>query len=345
MVDDNQKLIQAARKLTWINPVINVLKHIDTSDYNGLVKVIEDVLQKENNRKSLLLPELKKHTETLAIFSDYGGEAKDSNYLTYSFLVCDFHVAMEFITEYMQGIRNKHNLDEKEISFKDLRFGPLKRSLKPYLESLDKAVPGFLFTVVIEKKIQTVFGATNKKIPKEIVTLLNDSGYGKWKTNTAEKLLRIVHISAYLTGLFSKDGQKLFWMTDHDSIAPNEKKQMDMLNLFSNTLSIYTKNKFDVVGGAVPFDSKNMGMLDLLSSTDLVSGAIEHYLTRKDNLDEFTIKKEADEILQWLGHDGVALKKRTILIKSEDNNSYSGGNLVFKPKALPEGIKIIPIAM
>lgn len=344
MKEKNSDLTEIAKMLTWINPEINVLDNEYRSEHNALVQVIEQVLHNENVRKSLLLPELRKNTDTLGVFSDYGGESADSKYLTYSFLVCDMHAAKHFTEIGMNEIREKNSLGTKEIAFKDLRHGPTKRSLKGYLDLLDKSVPGFLYSVVIDKKISTVFDRPDKKIPKHIVKTIESYGFGKWKPAIAEKMLRVVHILGYLIGLFSKDGQNFFWMTDNDAIAPNQEGHMNMLSLLSNTLELYTKNKFKVFGGAVPFEEKDTSMLDLLSSTDLVAGAIEHYLTRKDKLVDFSIKEEADVILQWLAHDGIALKKRTTIIRP-DGEGIIGANLVFELNDQPKDVTIIPIPM
>ncbi|MGR3179389.1 MAG: hypothetical protein ACUZ8E_15180 [Candidatus Anammoxibacter sp.] len=345
MNKNEKELIKAARLLTWINPSIDVLKKSGHTGHNGLVQSIEQVLQNENTRNALLLPELRKHTDVLSIFSDYGGESNESNYYVYSFLICDFQLAYHFLSKGMSKIRKKHNLNDKELSFKDLRHGPTKRSLKEYLELLDKAVPGFLYTVVIDKKVQTVFGASDEKIPDNVVRIIKECGFGSWKRNTAEKLLRIIHIAAYLTGLFSKDGQKLFWMTDHDAIVPNKPKQMKTMKLFCNILPLYTSNKFDFIGGAVPFKEKSTNMLDLLSSTDLVAGAVEHYMTRHDKMEDLTIKEEADTILQWLTYNGVALKKRVTMIKLAEKSSIIGANLVFELKDPPKNVIMVSIAM
>lgn len=345
MNQNEKELMKAARLLTWIAPSIDVLKKSGYTGHNGLVQSIEQVLQNENTRKSLLLPELRKHTNVLSIFSDYGGESKESNYYVYSFLLCDFHVAKYFLSQGMSEIRKKYNLNDKELLFKDLRHGPTKRSLKEYLKLLDRAVPGFLYTVVVDKKVQTVFGASDEKIPNNVVRIVEENGFGSWKRNTSEKLLRVVHVAAYLTGLFSRDGQKLFWMTDHDAIAPNKLKQMKMMNLFCNILPLYTSNKFDFIGGAVPFKERSISLLDLLSSTDFVAGAVEHYLTRRDRMEDLTIKEDADTILQWLAYDGIALKKRVTIIKLAEKSSIIGANLVFELKELPKDVTTIPIAM
>jgi hypothetical protein len=339
----DKKLIEFAQRLTWKNPTINVLRDDIKDQYSPLVQLIEGQLFEKNEKKKLLLPELRKDgNETIGIFSDYGGESNDSLYNTYTFLVCGWNHSFEFFNQ-MKGVRKKYKLEDKEFSFKDLRYGPIKRSLKDYLNTLDYCVIGLLYTVIIEKEVETLFVGKDETF-NSMCKLVYDSGFGKWKPNVLEKLLRIVHTAAYLTALLSKNGQKIFWMTDHDAIAPNQSKTLDTLNIFCSILPFYTENSFKTIGWAVPFNERSTDTLDLLSAADLVAGAIEHYFTRNDKMDELSIKEEADTILQWLGHDGIGLKKQTLLVK-KDGNGIKGSEIVFKQKVKPKDAQFIPIPM
>ena len=51
----------------------------------------------------------------------------------------------------------------------------------------------------------------------------SSEGLGNWDLAVVEKLMRVVHMAAYLAAL-GADGQKIFWMSDHDSICANEGK-------------------------------------------------------------------------------------------------------------------------
>jgi len=97
---------------------LNILN--EGHEYPLLSNAIEDHFKNSERRKTLLLPELTFKNKSVAIFSDYGGESKDSNYLTYSYLICAWDQVGLF-HQAMSEIRNKHGLDEKEISFKDFR--------------------------------------------------------------------------------------------------------------------------------------------------------------------------------------------------------------------------------
>lgn len=188
----------------------------ETQEYPSILQIIEKHFKDQERRKILLLPELNYENETVAVFSDYGGESKDSRYNTYSFLVCALDHTYPF-NGMMTFIRQKYGLNDKEISFKDFKYGPVSRALDDYLSALN-LIPGLLFTVVVEKEADSI----SPSEIKEIVKTLKDNNMGEWKSGVVEKLLRICNISAYLVSLLIANGQKVFWMTDHDAIAAND---------------------------------------------------------------------------------------------------------------------------
>ena len=69
--------------------------------------------------------------------------------------------------------------------------------------------------------------------------MLSDAGLGEWKREVAERLLRLTHLAAFLTALLAHNGQKLFWMTDNDSICPNEDAHKQALTLVDRVLAVY----------------------------------------------------------------------------------------------------------
>ncbi|WP_345841381.1 hypothetical protein [Shewanella algae] len=311
----NKELIKFANRLVKKTNTIDVLKQDYQGQYSSLVTLVDDSFKKSLHDKTLLLPELNNDgNESTAIFSDYGGEAPDSDYLTYSFLICGWNHSYGLEVE-MKSVREKHGLGEKEISFKDFRYGPIRRALPEYLQCLNNYTFGLLFTVVVDKKVGDFFNPDPSN-PKAVVQQLEQAGLGVWKPKVAEKLLRITHIAAYLAGLLANSEQKLLWMTDSDAIASTDKQLHLLLKTFERILPMYTKEPFKLLGGAIPFEERSVKMLDLLSCADIAAGCIEHYFTRKARMqDSLTIKEEANLVLEWLGRDGVGLKKKTIMIQ------------------------------
>lgn len=323
----NKKLFyEFGQKVTMREPQVSVLNNEIYDQYILTVKAIDSCLKNKLVSKKLLLPELRTHgNETIAIYSDYGGESTDSKYYTYSFLVCGWNHSFTF-HQVMNDLRIKYKLDDKEISFKDLGYGPIKRALNEYLMGLNNFVPGLLLTLAVDKKIKSVFGDV---VPEYVLKDIKNAGFGGWKSQVTEKVMRIVHSVSYLVALLSKDGQKIYWNTDNDSIVANSEQQNNFINLFNSVLTIYTNNKFKNIGLSLPFDEKSTMQLDFLSCPDLAAGAVEHYFTRVNSTHTSTIKSEANHILEWLGRDGVALKKHTIVIEKTSSGNFSASEVVF----------------
>ena len=339
-----KELIELAAKLTLHGANLAIVP--DSEEYPWFIRELQKQLQALEARNELLLPNIRDENESIAIFSDYGGESSDSKYLTYSFLVCAWNQTGLF-NNAMETLRNETGLNEpfKEIAFKDFRYGPIKRALERYLTNLSNLVNGYLLTVVVEKSVGSIFG-TNRKTTHEFITkTLSENGFGTWKPDIAEKLLRITHFSAYLVALLSRSGQKVIWMTDHDSIAPTNERFMDVLNLFSNLLRHYCKHELSTIGGAVPFEEKSPMFLDLLSAPDVVAGSVEHYFSRAHGKNEEPqIKEEANHVLRWLSGQGVALKKHTMIIRGQEDGLVSG-TLKFELKEQDPEAMFIPVVV
>ncbi len=244
----------------------------------------------------------------------------------------------------MAEIRPRFGLGTKEIAYKDLNMGQLLRALPDCLAAADE-LPGFLCTVAIDKQIGSVFG-TEEDTPRRLVAVLEDAGLGARKPDVAEKLLRIVHLAAYLTALLGHNGQNVFWMTDHDAICPTPAQHLHLLETFGRVLPIYQKpaSQFAKIGGATPFPERSVEMNDLLSLADLAAGTLGDYLSKKDVLspDEIRVKEGTDKIMLWLGKPGIGLKKSCFFLRKGPDGSIARGAIEFSPVDPPSAI-FVPI--
>lgn len=339
-------LLEIARKLVLAEPQLDVMQQRYAGKYSDLAQIIEDQLKKSDARGKLLLPDLSSfENQTVAIFSDYGGETS-SNYRAYSTLICGYN-NIEVLTSLMRAVRRKYDLGTKEIAYKDFRMGQIQRALPEYLEGLD-LVPGFLFTMVVDAKIRSFFGPGDKAHREQISEIFRSAGLVVPKDAVAEKALRVTDQVAFLSALLASNGQNLFWMSDHDAIVPNEAGHKSTLELYQRLLEIYgpVGRKYGVIGGATPFEVDEMGFKDLLSSTDVVAGVITKYLTDIDRgLDPWaSLKNGADKVLDWLCHEGLGLKKMTIVIRQGDNGVLNTSTLDFHSTGpMPSDAIVLPI--
>jgi len=216
-------MIASARQLILHPPNLDVLSPGEEARYPVLVQAIQRELKARDAAEKLLLPDLSAlANQTIGIFSDYSGEEKTGGYYTYAFLICAWGSLTVFKRE-MKRVRKEFGLGSKEIEFKDFGMGAIRRALPSYLETLNGYVPGLLFTVVVDKRLKSLFGSCHKSTLMGLMRMLEERGFGKRRPDVAEKVMRVVHTAAFLTPLLGHGGQKIFWMSDHDAIFPIRK--------------------------------------------------------------------------------------------------------------------------
>lgn len=341
MFSFDPELIAKARQIILHRPNLNVLSAEREAEYSPLVRSMEAELKKRDAAGKLLLPDLSAlANQTIGIFSDYSGEST-GKYDTYSFLICAWGSLGPF-RQQMQQVREKFAIRSKEIEFKDFGMGVIQRMLPSYLETLNGYVPGLLFTLVVDKRLVSLFGARETR--KERAGILKERGFGARKPKDAEKVMRVIHTAAYLTALLGHEGQKIFWMTDQDSICPSQEMHNRTLELFHNVLGLYTGKKFGLIGGARPFAERSTDYLDLLSAADIAAGAVAQYFTGRDEVGEHNVcvKPGAEKVLEWLGLDALALKKLCVMISAGDNGAILSGTVEITPRQVPETATFLP---
>jgi hypothetical protein len=338
--------IARVRELILKQPNLNVLQDEHKGKYSASVEAIEREIKSRDGTGKLLLPDLSAlANQTVGIFSDYSGEGS-GNYFTYSFLLCSFGSLAPFQRE-MKEIRAKYAMGTKEIEFKDFGMGLIRNALPAYLGALNGYVPGLLFTLVVDKRILSLFGPQDRATMKTLAKILDEKGLGQRTPAVAEKLLRVVHTAAYLVGLLGHEGQKIFWMTDHDDICANGEMHNRLLAAFQNVLGLYSARNYGLIGGARPFDERSTDYLDLLSAADIAAGSVEQYFTSRDSLgaQDARVKEGAEKVLQWLGQDGLGLKKLCVMISRGEDGTIMSGSVDFVSKEAPAGITFVPLEL
>jgi hypothetical protein len=341
-----KKIVEIANQAVWKTPNLNVLTpRADGLEYSVIATTLQEMLKFHDSQGKLFLPDLRAfNNKHVAIFSDYAGESS-GKYHTYSVLICAWD-ALGPLRSQMEQIRERHALGKKEIAFKDFGMGQVCRALPDFLRAAD-SIHGFLCTLAINKKLPSVFGVPNRATQKELSKMLLEAGLGTWKDEVAEKLLRIVHLTSFLTALLAHDGQQLFWMTDNDAISPNKESHERALAIFQRVLDIYKRPTvtFPLIGGALPFEEKAIEFMDSLSVTDVTASSVEHYLTQKDlnGEGEFGVKVGSDLVLRWLARDGSGLKKATFIMQPAANGAINRGSLEFTLVKPLENVLLIPI--
>jgi hypothetical protein len=337
------QLIAKARELILHRPDLDLLGRGEEARYPVLVQAIQRELKAQDAEGKLLLPDLSAlANRTIGIFSDYSGDS-EASYYTYAFLICAWGSLDPFKRE-MKRVRKEFGLADKEIEFKDFGMGPIQRALPAYLETLNGYVPGLLFTLVVDKRLKSVFGSSHKSTLETLAQMLEERGFGRRRPHVAEKVMRVVHTAAFLTALLGHEGQQIFWMSDHDAVCPNPEMHERMMWLYHNILTLYTAKTFGRIGGGRPFDDRSTDFLDLLSAADIAAGSVGQYFTGRDAVGEenVCVKLGAEKVLEWLGVDALALKKTCVMIAAGDNGAILSGPVEFAPRKVPESAVFLP---
>ncbi len=329
-------LVTFANDLVLKTPPLPVLD--SPNDTPLFLRLLDDALGRALERHELFLPNLHEHVESLAVFSDYGGE--QGRFRTYSFLIVGWD-ALHFCFEQFLRLRDRHGLNEpyKEIAYKTMAYGPQRRALDDILSAAELA-PGLLFTLAVANDVQSILAENCKASVTEFVRLLELEGLGVWKPNVAERLLRVVHTISYLLALLTRQGHKVVWMTDHDAIAANEEKTEALGKLLGRIMRFYSKVEYGTIGYAKPFagEAGKHDLTDLLSLTDLSAGCVAEYLTAAEDANP-QIKTDTNKVMLWLARQGIGLKKLTFVVRNHPSGQIEGALTTFVPKEEP----LIPV--
>lgn len=327
-------LIERARVVTLSSPDLNVLRDENRAKLPGLAHFLEQGFKARDAEGKLLLPNLSAlANRTVGIFSDYGGEDTTSRFYTYSFLVCAFG-SLDPFKQQMAALRAKSGIAGKEIAFKDFRWGPLRRMLPAYLRLCDGYISGLLFTLVVDKTIPSLFGPGDAETIGRLTDALKETGYGSVAPRVGEKLFRVLHCIAFLVALLGQSGQKIFWMTDHDAIGETLEQHSKLLDILNRVLPLYTSKSFSFLGGARPFTPRAFEYLDLLSVADIAAGTIAQILTSIETLgkENARIKDGGDDVLRWLCHNSIVLKKFAMTVRRMPNGEIGCGPIDFEAR-------------
>lgn len=337
-------LIERARMVTLRSPNLNVMRNDNGVVMPAIAHYLEEGFKARDRQGKLLLPDLSAlMNSTIGIFSDYGGEDASSRYLTYSFLVCAYGSLGPF-NEQMAALRQASRMGQKEMAFKDFRHGPSRRMLPAYLNLTDRYISGLLFTLVVEKSIPSLFGPGDAETYAKMADALEQVSYGALTRKVAEKLFRIVHCIAFLLALLGHPDQKIVWMMDHDSIGETPERHTKLLEILLKVLPLYTTKSFGLLGAARPFEPRSCEFLDLLSVSDIAAGAIAQCLSSIDTVGQQNaqIKPGGDQVLRWLCHNSVVLKKFIMTVKRLPDGVVGCGPVDFEARVPIEGELFIP---
>lgn len=257
----------------------------------------------------------------IIIASDYSGENEKSPYQVFSFLLVGIDECLEW-NEVRNGFRKEYFPNDRRMAFKNLNDNQRRQALSPFLK-LANQLPGFLFTIAIDKTIDTLFEG------KAPIDLGNQEfhDFKTWKPKVLEKAFRIVHFAAFLTAGFSFPNQNILWFSDEDSVVANFPRLTQLTNIFASVLSGYVNhNLAHIRFGTTNNDDGTLIIEDLTSIPDLVAGAISEQLILSQEEPEFQnvfwlmrpdFTRKTSLITRWLSDVNYPLKRCFFVVRSQ----------------------------
>lgn len=210
--------------------------------------------------------------KTLLLVADFGGQHQKQHFDTYTFLILDFAKNLDWIAG-QRHFRAEILPNKRRMSFKALNDGMRRRALVPFMQGAAD-IEGCLVQFAISKVGGSLFtGASQNEIGSELLE--------HWKPTVQERLLRILHLSAFLLSGLSAPRQDLLWIIDEDEIAANVQQLSDLTHIFGRVMSSYCSHtlghlRCSTTGIA---DDGSLVLEDLAAIADLTTGALGELCT------------------------------------------------------------------
>lgn len=165
---------------------------------------------------------------SLLIATDIGGSHEGQLFETYSFLVTDLDRNAEWLSA--QGAFRMHMLrSSRRMAFKALNDKVRRRVLRTFLQ-IGSQIHGWLIMFAISKNGVSFFEPG--PCDPEIVEKLRG-----WKRPVQERLLRVLHLSAFLISGLSMPKQDILWIIDQDEVASNVEQLTQLTSLLGTVVS------------------------------------------------------------------------------------------------------------
>jgi hypothetical protein len=228
--------------------------------------LLADSFDRELNELSALAPRPSSRGSTLLIAADFGGSHAGQLFETYSFIVLDLDRNAAWLSA-QQHFRSQVIRSPRRISFKSLNDKVRRNALVPFLQ-IGNRICGWLVTFAVSKNGLSLFEPGPRKTEVEQTLAI-------WKLPVQERLLRVLHFSAFLLSGLSVPGQDVLWVIDEDEIAANINQLTQLTKLFgivaSNSL---THDLGHMRCATAKSDDGSRSLEDLIAYSDLAAGSV-----------------------------------------------------------------------
>jgi hypothetical protein len=195
-----------------------------------------------------------------------------------------------------------------------------RRALVPFMRAA-AVIEGCLAQFAISKVGGSLFtAASNDERGTELLK--------RWKPNVQERLLRVLHLSAFLLSGLSAPGQDVLWIVDEDDIAANVTMLTDLTELFARVMSSYSSHPLGHLrcGTTATVEDGTLALEDLAAIADLTTGALGELCTGFITDDVFPRKGlitplpsnlswKTKLIGSWMAAPGFSIRRHTTILE------------------------------
>lgn len=259
--------------------------------------------------------------QTLVIVADFGGSHPKQHFDTYTFLILDPAQNVEWLGQ-QHHFRKVILPNKRRMSFKALNDGMRRSALVPFMRAA-AGIEGCLVQFAISKVGGSLFtGESQDEVGAEILT--------RWKPNVQERLLRVLHLSAFLLSGLSAPNQDVLWVIDEDDIAANVALLTDLTHLFARVASTYISHPLGHLrcGTTATAIDNTLTLEDLAAIPDLTTGALGEVCTGYVDSNLFPrqgiftplpshLTWKTKLISSWMAAPGFSLRRHTTILQLE----------------------------
>ncbi len=288
------------------------------------MNIVSDSVQRLEDRDPSRLTNVR-GGGNLIIASDYGGDHKRARFRAFSFLLANLDALNSWI-QARRRFRLRHLRDGRRMSF--TRLGDMyRRNALPEFLYIADMIPGILASVLIDRRIQSVFSQRDDLDMPRIASL-RAAG---WSTSGLERLFTIVHFASFFLAGFSRAGQNVLWVSDEDEIAANETRLAQLTETFGIVSSHYLPHDLKHARVCTTHsDNGSRELEDLGAIPDLAAGALSEIYSAYSDQSVLpggdiivpvpsTVTPKSRQIMQWLSQEARPLSKIVFVLRPPEN--------------------------
>ena len=284
---------------------------------SGVGRVLAGGFDAETSLRAHYFPRSAARGRQLAMFADFGGQHRRQAYETYSFLICDRDRLQRWFADQTM-FRERVLPSRRRMAFKSMNDHHRRRALIPFLNMSD-AIDGWLVTFMVSVRGGSMFSADMGN--GEAAALVSS-----WRPAVREKLMRILHFSAFLMSGLSLPQQDVLWVIDQDDIAATDSQLTRLTQLFETVAGQYLSHDLRHLRCATTgSDDGSLVLEDLASICDLAAGGLCELATSMAIDDRFPVGRitqsvpkglswKSQWIATWLAVQGGPLHRHAWMI-------------------------------